>query len=250
MKGLVYYNGLVINIIHLMLCLCIYNITVLKIATVSLCASYFSVNIIMIYLIVKNKIQSCILKSVKLWLCILISFAVLCLLTISIFLDAEQSATTIKGLCLMIVLFWGIYRLIETLFATVFNNEHIPMFFASMAKHGRELKTETLIHSDQGCHYTSHKFTEIVRDSGLRRSMSRRGNCWDNAPQESFFGNMKDEVGIKIQRSESYEETKNIIDDWMDYYNNDRYVWKLSKLSPNEFYDYIITGKYPLPYGD
>ena len=136
MKGLVYYNGLVINIIHLMLCLCIYNITVLKIATVSLCVSYLSVNIIMICLIVKNKIQDCILKSVKLWLCILISFAVLCLLTISIFLDAEQSATTIKGLCLMIVLFWGIYRLIETLFATVFNNEHIPMFFASIVIYG------------------------------------------------------------------------------------------------------------------
>lgn len=126
----------------------------------------------------------------------------------------------------------------------------LEMITKLMAKHGKELKTETLIHSDQGCHYTSHKFTEIVRDAGLRRSMSRRGNCWDNAPQESFFGHMKDEVGTKIQRSESYEETKKIIDDWVDYYNNDRYVWKLSKLSPNEFYEYIITGRYPLPYGD
>lgn len=60
--------------------------------------------------------------------------------------------------------------------------------------HGIDLSAETLIHSDQGCHYTSHKFIEIVKDAGLRQSMSRRGNCWDNAPQESFFGHMKDEL--------------------------------------------------------
>lgn len=60
--------------------------------------------------------------------------------------------------------------------------------------HGASLDDETLIHSDQGCHYTSKKFREIVKDSHLRQSMSRRGNCWDNAPQESFFGHMKDEI--------------------------------------------------------
>ena len=48
--------------------------------------------------------------------------------------------------------------------------------------------------SDQGCHYISKKFREIVKDSNLRQSMSRRGNCWDNAPQESFFGHMKDHI--------------------------------------------------------
>ena len=112
-------------------------------------------------------------------------------------------------------------------------------------RHGISLSTETLIHSDQGCHYTSYRFIQIVKDAGLRQSMSRRGNCWDNAPQESFFGHMKDEIGIS--GCERFQQVKDIIDDWMDYYNNDRYQWQLARLSPNEYYSYITTGIYPLP---
>ena len=112
-------------------------------------------------------------------------------------------------------------------------------------RHGISLSTETLIHSDQGCHYTSYRFIQIVKDAKLRQSMSRRGNCWDNAPQESFFGHMKDE--IDISGCERFQQVKDIIDDWMDYYNNDRYQWQLAKLSPNEYYSYITTGIYPLP---
>lgn len=112
-------------------------------------------------------------------------------------------------------------------------------------KHGIDLSEKTLIHSDQGCHYTSHRFIEIVKDAGLRQSMSRRGNCWDNAPQESFFGHMKDE--LDFTGCTRFAEVKLIIDDWMDYYNNDRYQWQLAKLSPNEYYNYILTGNYPIP---
>lgn len=112
-------------------------------------------------------------------------------------------------------------------------------------RHGISLSTETLIHSDQGCHYTSYRFIQIVKDAELRQSMSRRGNCWDNAPQESFFGHMKDE--IDISGCERFQQVKDIIDDWMNYYNNDRYQWQLAKLSPNEYYSYITTGIYPLP---
>ena len=113
-------------------------------------------------------------------------------------------------------------------------------------KHGMALTTGTIIHSDQGCHYTSCSFIQLVKDKGLRQSMSRRGNCWDNAPQESFFGRMKDHIKNKLKLCETFNEVKEIIDDWVDYYNNDRYQWRLAKLSPNEYYDYIITGKYPL----
>ena len=112
-------------------------------------------------------------------------------------------------------------------------------------RHGISLSTETLIHSDQGCHYTSYRFIQIVKDAELRQSMSRRGNCWDNAPQESSFGHTKDE--IDISGCERFQQVKDIIDDWMDYYNNDRYQWQLAKLSPNEYYSYITTGIYPLP---
>jgi transposase InsO family protein len=110
--------------------------------------------------------------------------------------------------------------------------------------YGVELSTETLIHSDQGCHYTSTSFIQLVRDSKLRQSMSRKANCWDNAPQESFFGHMKDE--IDISECTKYREVKSVIDDWIDYYNNERYQWQLAKLSPNEYYQYITTGIYPL----
>lgn len=113
-------------------------------------------------------------------------------------------------------------------------------------KHGISLTTQTIIHSDQGCHYTSCSFIQLVKDKGLRQSMSRKGNCWDNAPQESFFGRMKDHIKEKFKKCESFEEVKKVIDDWMDYYNNDRYQWKLAKLSPNEYYNYIVTGIYPL----
>ncbi len=113
-----------------------------------------------------------------------------------------------------------------------------------MEKHGTELKTETILHSDQGCHYTSYRFIDVLKDNSIRQSMSRRGNCWDNAPQESFFGHMKDL--IDINSCETFEQVKALIDDYIDYYNNDRYQWELCKLSPNEFYSYFITGKYPL----
>ena len=100
------------------------------------------------------------------------------------------------------------------------------------------------MHSDQGSHYTSVKFIELVRDARLRRSMSRKANCWDNAPQESFFGHMKDEIDFTW--CTSYEEILQVITDWADYYNNDRYQWDLAKLSPREYYSYLISGEYPL----
>ena len=77
-------------------------------------------------------------------------------------------------------------------------------------KHGIDITTETIIHSDQGCHYTSCSFIQLLKDKKLRQSMSRKGNCWDNAPQESFFGHMKDE--IDLSNCKTFEEVKNIID--------------------------------------
>ena len=115
-----------------------------------------------------------------------------------------------------------------------------------LKNHGATITKDTLIHSDQGCHYTSISFRELIENVSLRQSMSRRGNCWDNAPQESFFGHMKDEIKVSSLKKTTYEDAGKLIDDWIDYYNNDRYQMGLQKLSPNEFYDYIINGKYPL----
>ena len=115
-----------------------------------------------------------------------------------------------------------------------------------MKNHGATLDTEVLIHSDQGCHYTSVRFRELINSYQLRQSMSRRGNCWDNAPQESFFGHMKDELADRIENWQNIDDIRADIDDWIDYYNNDRGQWNLGKLSPNEYYTYITTGLNPL----
>lgn len=115
-----------------------------------------------------------------------------------------------------------------------------------MDNHTLKQEDEVLIHSDQGSHYTSIKFRELIKDHGLRQSMSRRGNCWDNAPQESFFGHMKCELADKKASWQTFEQVKADVDDWIDYYNNDRYQWGLEKLSPNQYYAYITTGIHPL----
>lgn len=113
-----------------------------------------------------------------------------------------------------------------------------------MEKHGNELHTDALIHSDQGCQYTSTKFVTLLKDKGLRQSMSRRGNCWDNAPQESFFGHMKDDLPPVGTYGHAVIAERVLA--WVDYYNNDRYQWSLAKLSPCEYYKFVTTGKYPL----
>jgi len=110
--------------------------------------------------------------------------------------------------------------------------------------HGPELKTDALFHSDQGCQYTCYRFVDILKNFNIRQSMSRKANCWDNAPQESFFGHMKDE--IRLNPSDSSTMISQKIHDWIDYYNKDRYQWILAKLSPNEYYEYAKTGIYPL----
>lgn len=65
--------------------------------------------------------------------------------------------------------------------------------------HGAVLDNETIVHSDQGCHYTSRAFIAAMKDANFVQSMSPKGVCWDNAPQESFFGHMKDEIADEIQ---------------------------------------------------
>lgn len=116
-----------------------------------------------------------------------------------------------------------------------------------VAEHGCTLDNTTIIHSDQGVHYTSYAFIAKLRDVDFVQSMSRRGNCWDNSPQESFFGHMKDEIGDAVSECNMPSDVQALIDDWIDYYNNDRGQWELKKLTPNEYYQYLLTGYYPLP---
>ncbi|MGL5716004.1 MAG: IS3 family transposase [Paraclostridium sp.] len=101
------------------------------------------------------------------------------------------------------------------------------------------LHEEAFIHSDQGSHYTSPTFQKYLEKYKIGQSMSRRGNCWDNAPQESFFGHMKDEINYK--NCNSFEELQYIIDDYMDYYNNHRGQWNLKQLTPVQYRNQLLV---------
>ena len=116
-----------------------------------------------------------------------------------------------------------------------------------IAGYGSTLDDNAIVHSDQGAHYTSYDFIQKLKEADFVQSMSRRGNCWDNAPQESFFGHMKDEIASYVAACVSLEEVTARVDDWIDYYNNERGQWNLKKLTPSEYFKYQETGIYPLP---
>lgn len=102
-----------------------------------------------------------------------------------------------------------------------------------------KLHPDAFIHSDQGVHYTSPKFQTLLKHYQLGQSMSRRGNCWDNAPQESFFGHLKDEVDFSTTKT--LQEVRNKIDHYMVYYNNYRYQWNLKKMAPVQYRNHLLV---------
>ena len=118
------------------------------------------------------------------------------------------------------------------------------------AEYGAYLDDTTIVHSDQGCHYTSNAFIQKLRDKDFVQSMSRKGNCWDNAPQESFFGHMKDDISELVAECKTFAEVQKIVTTWMNYYNKERYQWDLMRLSPKEYYEYCKSGVYPLHIGE
>ena len=145
--------------------------------------------------------------------------------------------STIIDACTKELLAWVLSESLEIDFVLETVNQLIENY-------GISLTAETLINSDQGAHYTSIKFIQLIKDSELRQSMSRKTNCWDNAPQESFYGHMKDE--IDISQCTTFEGVHQVISDWTDYYNVERYQWDLARLAPREYYKYLVTGEYPL----
>jgi putative transposase len=102
-----------------------------------------------------------------------------------------------------------------------------------------KLTKDAFIHSDQGCHYTSPIFQNLLKTYKLGQSMSRRGNCWDNAPQESFFGHFKDEAYIKSCKT--LDELRKEIREYMIYYNNYRYQWALKKMTPVQYRNHLLN---------
>ncbi|MDS1001901.1 IS3 family transposase [Clostridium sporogenes] len=84
-----------------------------------------------------------------------------------------------------------------------------------------DLPKECIIHTDQGFQYTHKKYCNQLKNSWIIQSMSRKGNCWDNAPIESFFSNLKSELIY-------------LIDEYIYFYNNERIQLKFG-MSPVEY---------------
>lgn len=95
-----------------------------------------------------------------------------------------------------------------------------------------------IFHSDQGFTYKHFLYKKLLLDNGFIQSMSRKGNCLDNASMENFFGHLKSELYISKKHSiklKSFEEMKKIIDNYIVWYNNDRIQRKLGYISPVSF---------------
>jgi len=91
--------------------------------------------------------------------------------------------------------------------------------------------TELILHSDQGWHYQHKQYRRMLKAKGLKQSMSRKGNCLDNAVMENFFGLPKSEL-LYLQDFDSLEHFKAELIDYLDYYNNRRIKVKLKGLTP------------------
>lgn len=99
--------------------------------------------------------------------------------------------------------------------------------------------TDVFIHSDQGVHYTHPQYIKALRELGMIQSMSRKGNCIDNAPIESFFGHLKDDMDF--QNCKSFNELYSLTNNYMDYYNNARPQWERKKMTPVMYRDHLLA---------
>ena len=91
--------------------------------------------------------------------------------------------------------------------------------------------TNLILHSDQGWQYQHKQYQRMLREKGIRQSMSRKGNCLDNAVIENFFGLLKSEL-LYLQKFHSMEHFKQELVEYLDYYNNRRIKAKLKGLPP------------------
>ncbi|WP_405081473.1 IS3 family transposase [Paenibacillus chitinolyticus] len=113
------------------------------------------------------------------------------------------------------------------------DNELVLQTFAKAFKKRKDV-TGLIVHSDQGFQYTSHAYHDMLPKVGARISMSRRGNCLDNASMESFFSHLKTE-GLYLYNIRSLDEAQRRISNYIYFYNHHRPQRKLNKLTPMEY---------------
>ena len=91
-----------------------------------------------------------------------------------------------------------------------------------------------LMHSDQGWQYQMKRYQGILKQNGIKQSMSRKGNCLDNAVMENFFGTLKSEL-FYLNKYDSIVQLKKEINEYIKYYNNDRIKLNLNGMSPIQY---------------
>lgn len=100
---------------------------------------------------------------------------------------------------------------------------------------------DIMIHSDQGFHYTNPEYIEMLNELKMIQSMSGKGCCIDNAPIESFFGHMKDELDYKT--CQTFKELSLKMEEYMQYYNNERKQWTKKKMTPVEYRNHLLASR-------
>lgn len=102
------------------------------------------------------------------------------------------------------------------------------------ALEGKNDEDSLLIHSDQGWHYQMPQYQQALKNKGITQSMSRKGNCYDNAVMENFFGILKSEF-LYTQTFSDTEHFKAELDQYIHYYNHKRIKHKLKGMSPVQY---------------
>lgn len=98
----------------------------------------------------------------------------------------------------------------------------------------------SVVHSDQGVHYTNRAFIALLKECGAIQSMSRKGNCWDNAVMENFFSHFKSEcIRIRKKALRSFKDIEEVVKEYIDFYNNERFQKKLREMSPVSYREHF-----------
>jgi len=113
----------------------------------------------------------------------------------------------------------------------------------TMALWRRKPKAGLIHHSDRGSQYASKAFRQLLKAHGIKGSMSRKGNCWDNAVAESFFGSLKQERVQWTYYQTRYDAQQDVLDYITMFYNSQRLHSYLGYISPNAFEKQLLEEK-------
>ena len=123
-------------------------------------------------------------------------------------------------------------------YSTIMNNNFVINTIKDAIK--EKAADGLTLHSDQGNQYQSIEYNNLIKSYNITPSMSRAGTPLDNSPIESFFGTLKSEC-IYIEKPKTIEQAKELIDDYIDFYNNHR-IQLRSRLTPNELRQLSLSG--------